>query len=116
MTTRHGPHSDDDTHDLIDDALYHLAERRGAWLGDPLTVVILLASLIDQAERMLPEHVLEALDNDATWHDIAVALATSPEQAELRYSPGSPVADTQVALRLLNQPKPSNVTSRRARE
>ncbi len=87
-----------------------------AWLGDPLTVVILLASLIDQAERMLPEHVLEALDNDATWHDIAVALATSPEQAELRYSPGSPVADTQVALRLLNQPKPSNVTSRPARE
>ncbi|HYZ57415.1 MAG TPA: hypothetical protein VE733_28480 [Streptosporangiaceae bacterium] len=44
---------------------------------------------------MLPEHVLLALDNSASWHDIATALATSPEQAELRYSPGSPVADSR---------------------
>jgi hypothetical protein len=44
---------------------------------------------------MLPEHVLEARDHGATWHDIATALATSPEQAELRYSPDSPAADTR---------------------
>ena len=44
---------------------------------------------------MLPEFVLEARDHGATWHDIATALATSPEQAELRYSPGSPVAGTR---------------------
>jgi hypothetical protein len=89
------PHSGDDTCDLIDDALYQLAERRGKWLGDPLAAITLLASLIDQAERMIPEHALLALDNDATWHDIATALATSPEQAELRYSPDSPVADSR---------------------
>ena len=93
--TAGGPHSGDDTYDLIDDALCRLAERRGKWLGDPLTAITLIASLVDQAERMLPEHVLLALDNNATWHDIATALATSPEQAELRYSPDSPVADSR---------------------
>jgi hypothetical protein len=51
--------------------------------------------LIDQAERMLPEFVLEARDHGATWHEIATALATSPEQAELRCNPGSPVAGTR---------------------
>jgi len=95
MTTPAGPRSGDDTYDLIDDALYQLAERRGAWLGDPIAALTLIASLIDQAERMIPEPVLEALDHGATWHQIATALATSPEQAELRYSPHSPLADTR---------------------
>ena len=44
---------------------------------------------------MLPEQATLALDNGATWHDIAQALATSPEQAELAYSPDSPVADSR---------------------
>ena len=95
MTTPPGPRSGDDTYDLIDDALYQLTERRKAWLGDPITAITLLASLIDQAERMIPEHALIARDNGATWHDIATALATSPEQAELTYSPDSPVADSR---------------------
>ena len=94
MTTNE-PRSGDDTYDLIDDALYQLAERRKAWLGDPLAAITLLASLIDQAERMLPEHALIARDHGATWHQIATALATSPEQAELRYDPESPVADSR---------------------
>jgi hypothetical protein len=89
------PHSGDDTYDLIDHALYQLAERRRRWLGDPLAAITLIASLIDQAERMLPEQVAEACANGATWHDIATALATSPEQAELRYSPDSPIADSR---------------------
>ena len=95
MTSTHRPRSGDDTYDLIDDALYQLAERRGAWLGDPLTAITLTTSLIQQAERFLPELALEALDNSATWHQIATALATSPEQAEFLYSPDSPVADTR---------------------
>ena len=94
MTTD-SPHSGDDTHDLIDDALCQLAERRKKWLGDPIAAITLITSLIDQAGRMLPEHVLEARDHGATWHDIATALATSPGQAELRYSPDSPIADTR---------------------
>jgi hypothetical protein len=83
-----GPHSGDDTYDLIDHALHQLAERRGAWLGDDLT-----ASLIDQAERFLPELVTSARLNGHTWHDITQALATSPDKARLRFDPDSPVAD-----------------------
>ena len=93
MTAGDGPRSGDDTYDLIDDALAVLAERRGAWLGDPLAAMTLLASLIDQAERMIPMLVLEARDHGHAWHDIARALAASPDQARLRYDPESPVAD-----------------------
>jgi hypothetical protein len=93
VTAAPGPRSDDDTYDLVDDALAVLAERRGAWLGDPLTTITLLASLIDQAGRMMPLLVHEARDHGHGWHDIARALATSPDQARLHYDPESPVAD-----------------------
>ena len=89
------PRSGDDTYDLIDGALYQLAERRGRWLGDPVAAITLLASLINQAERMIPMFAAEAHANGATWTDIATALGTSPEQAELRYSPRSPIRDTR---------------------
>ena len=36
-----------------------------------------------------PQLAACARDNGATWHDIAAAVATSPGQAGLRYSPGS---------------------------
>jgi hypothetical protein len=93
MTAGDGPRSGDDTYDLIDDALAALAERRGAWLGDDLTAITLLASLIDQASRCLPELVASARLNGRTWHEIARALATSPDEARLRFDPESPVAD-----------------------
>ena len=89
------PHSGNDTWDLVENALRELARRRGRWPGDPLTAITLLASLIDQAERMIPELAADARKNRASWADIATALGTSPEQAELRYSPRSPVRDTR---------------------
>ena len=95
MPSGPGPHSGDDTYDLIDDALTTLAERRGAWLGDDLTAITLIASLIDQAERMIPELAADARTNRASRAGIATALGTSPEQAELQYSPRSPVRDTR---------------------
>ena len=104
------PRSGDDTYDLIDGALYQLAERRGSWLGDPVAAITLLASLIDQAERMIPMSAAEASANGATWTDIATALGTSPEQAELRYSPDSrsPTADGPTTT---TKPNPRTVTS-----
>jgi hypothetical protein len=54
------PRSGDDTYDLIDGALYQLAERRHRWPGDPIAATTLLASLIDQAERMIPMFAAEA--------------------------------------------------------
>ena len=44
---------------------------------------------------MIPMFATEAHAIGATWADIATALGTSPEQAELRYSPDSPVADNR---------------------
>ena len=90
-----GPRSGDDTYDLIDDTLYQLAERRSKWLGDPIAAITLLASLIDQAERCLPELVTSARLNGHTWEQIATALATSPGEARLRFDPQSPIADSR---------------------
>jgi hypothetical protein len=73
MTTPH-PASDENTFDLIDDAVAALAERRGAWLGDDLSTIALITSLIEQAERWLPQLVHDArqrpLDRDRAkpWH------------------------------------------------
>ena len=104
MTASPGPHSGDDTFDLIDDALTTLAERRGAWLGDDLTAITLIASLIDQAERCLPQLVHDARANGHSWHQIAQALATSPDQARLRFDPQSPVADSRWPYDWLPEP------------
>jgi len=95
VTAGPGPRSGDDTYDLVDDALATLADRRGAWLGDDLTTITLIASLIDQAERCLPELVTNARANGHTWAEIAHALATSPEEAQLRFDPDSPIADSR---------------------
>ena len=89
------PHSDSCTWHLTETALRALASHRGRWLGDPLTAITMLASLIDQAERMIPELAADARRKHASWADIAIALGTSPEQAELRYSPRSPLRDTR---------------------
>jgi len=87
------PRSGDDTYDLIDDAVAVLAERRGTWLGDDIAAIALITSLIDQAERWLPQHVHDARANEHSREEIARALATSPAEARLRFDPQSPVAD-----------------------
>ena len=89
------PHSGDDTYDLIDQAVTTLATRRGVQLGDDLAIIALIASLIDQAERWLPQLVHDARANEHTWQQIGEALATSPHDARLRFGPDSPAADTR---------------------
>jgi hypothetical protein len=91
--TQPAPRSDDDTFDVIDDALTALADRRGLWIGDDHVSIHLLASLIDQAERCLPEAVYLARANGTGWDDIARLLGTSPHEAWLRFDPDSPIAD-----------------------
>ena len=98
MSRHPGPLTDSDTFDVLDDAVTALAERRNAWLGDDTTTIHLLASLIDQAERCLPEAVTTARLNGHNWHDIADLLATSPDEARLRFDPDSPIADQRWPL------------------
>lgn len=93
MTLNPGPLSDDDTFDVIHEALLELANRRGAWLGDALTAINLVSSLIEQAERFLPQFVYEARENGDSWQEIAQMLGTSPDEARLRFDPESPIAD-----------------------
>jgi hypothetical protein len=92
-TTDPGPRSGDDTYDLIGNAPAGLAHRRGVRPGDDLAAITLLAGLIDQAERCLPELVTNARLNGHTWDQIAHALTTSPDEARLRFDPQSPIAD-----------------------
>jgi hypothetical protein len=92
------PRSDGDTFDLVDDAVAELARRRGMWIGDEHNIIHLLASLADQAERCLPEHVAVARGNGTGWGDIARLLGTSPHEARLRFDPGSPLADARWPL------------------
>jgi len=84
---------DDDTFDVIDDAITTLGLQRGLWLGDPRNMIHLVASLIDQAQRCLPELVADARDDGCSWQDIATLLDTSPQQAQLLYDPDSPLAN-----------------------
>jgi len=70
-----------------------LAGRRGVRLGDNLAAIALIASLIDQAERWLPQLVHDARANGHSWQQIARVLASGPEQVRLRFDPDSPVAD-----------------------
>jgi hypothetical protein len=88
-----GPVTDAQTYAVIDYALAELAARWGANLGDDMVLIRLLASLAAQAERCLPEAVVNARAQGATWSDIAELLGTSPEQAKLRFDPDSPVCD-----------------------
>ncbi len=93
MTTLPAPRTDGDSYDVLDEAITTLAQRRGLWLGDELMHIHLLASLIDQAMRTLPEAVTTARLNDVSWDNIAVLIGTSTEEAQLRFDPDSPIAD-----------------------
>ena len=106
------PRSGDDTCDLIDDAVAALAERRGTWPGDDIAAIALIASLIDQAERELPQHVHDARANGCSWEQIARALATSPAESPPAVRPAIPRRRRQMALRLLTQPESEATSSR----
>ncbi len=93
MSRPHAPRTDHDTFDVLDDALLCLAQRKGLSLGEDTVLIHLLASLITQAERCLPEAVTTARMNGHSWNDIAQLLATSPDDARLRFDPDSPIAD-----------------------
>jgi hypothetical protein len=59
-------------------------------LGDDLASIALIASLVKQAERCLPQLVHDARANSHSWHEIARALGTSSDDARLRYDPDYP--------------------------
>jgi hypothetical protein len=56
-------------------------------------VISLLVSLINQAERFLPEPINTARANKHSWDDLATPARNQPDEARLRFDPDSPIAD-----------------------
>ncbi|EFL08124.1 MULTISPECIES: hypothetical protein [Actinomycetes] len=52
--------------------------------------------LTQRTQRWLPQLIPDARTNGHTWHEFAHALGTSPDYAQLRYDPESPVDDSRL--------------------
>ena len=59
--------------------------RTPYWLGDSAVQLHALASLIAQAEQLLPEAVHDARDQELTWTQIGELLSTTATTAARRY-------------------------------
>lgn len=80
------PRVDDDTAALLNEAIETLARLRTPyWLGDSGVRLHALASLTAQAQRLLPEAIHDARDQDLTWPEIAQLLNISVASAQRRY-------------------------------
>ena len=78
-----GPDSDA----VLDDAIGSLGTLRGLeWVGDAGVTLHLLASLIRQAEQLLPRAVADARDQDYSWAQIADLLSVTRASAWQRYA------------------------------
>ena len=69
-----------------DDAIDQLARLRTPyWLGDSAVRLHALASLIAQAQQLLPQAVHDARDQELTWAQIGELLGTTATTAARRY-------------------------------
>lgn len=75
-----------DSRQVLNDAADNLARLRTAcWLGDSAVRLHALASLIAQAEQLLPQAVHDARDQELTWTQIGELLNTTAATAARRY-------------------------------
>ena len=80
------PATGDDSLQILTDAIDNLARQRTAyWLGDPAVHLHALASLIAQAQQLLPRAVHDARDQELTRTQIGELLNTSGSTAARRY-------------------------------
>jgi len=80
------PATGDDTLAVLNHAVDQLARLRTAyWLGDSAVHLHALASLIAQAEQLLPQAVHDARDQELTWTQIGELLGTAAATAARRY-------------------------------
>ena len=80
------PRVDDHTALVVAEAVDTLAALRTPyWLGDSAAHLHALASLIHQAEQLLPHAVANARDQGQTWKEIGQLLNTTPAAAARRY-------------------------------
>ena len=80
------PTTGGDSLTILNDAVDQLARLRTAhWLGDSAVHLHALASLIAQAQQLLPQAVHDARDQELTWAQIGELLGTTPTTAARRY-------------------------------
>jgi signal recognition particle GTPase len=80
------PHTGDDSLHVLNDAIEALARLRTAyWLGDSAARLHTLASLIAQAQQLLPQAVHEARDQELTWSQVGELLGITAATAARRY-------------------------------
>ena len=84
------PRVDDDSLTVLLEAIETLSRLRTSyWLGDAGVHLHALASLLAQAEQLLPQAIHDARDQELTWNDIGQLLNLHPDTAARRYR-GSP--------------------------
>ena len=80
------PATGHDSLQILTEAIDRLARQRTAyWLGDSGVRLHALASLIAQAQQLLPQAVRDARDQELTWTQIGELLSTTPATAARRY-------------------------------
>ncbi len=80
------PTTGDDSLTVLSHAIDSLAQIRTAcWLGDSAVHLHALASLITQAQQLLPQAVHHARDQELTRAQIGELLGTTPATAARRY-------------------------------
>jgi len=80
------PATGDDSLHVLDEAIDQLARLRTPyWLGDSAVRLHALTSLLAQAERLLPQAVHDARDQELTWAQIGELLGTTAATAARRY-------------------------------
>ena len=80
------PATSHDSLQVLDEAIDKLARLRTPyWLGDSAVRLHALASLIAQAQQLLPRAVDDARDQELTWTQIAELLNITAATAARRY-------------------------------
>jgi hypothetical protein len=80
------PVVDDLTATVLSEAVDALAALRTPyWLGDSAVHLHALASLLAQAQRLLPDAVAQARDQELTWDEIGQLLGLTGATAARRY-------------------------------
>jgi hypothetical protein len=75
-----------DSLQVLDEAIDQLARLRTPyWLGDSAVRLHALASLIAQAQQLLPQAVHDARDQELTWAQIGELLGTTAATAARRH-------------------------------
>jgi len=82
------PATGEDSLHVLDDAIDQLARLRTPyWLGDSAVRLHALASLIAQAQQLLPQAIHDARDQELTWAQIGELLNTAARRYRNRPRP-----------------------------